>query len=121
QASHRSGEADRDHAVEQPDVDAELESVRRRDAEQLTRDELALDLPPLRGRVAGPVRREPTGVVGSEPVESEAMNELRGLPALGEDEGPEPARDELGAQARAVPERARAHPELLVDERRAPQ
>ena len=58
QARDRAREADRDHAVEQPDVDAELERVRRGHAEQLALDEAPLDLAPLRGRVAGAVRRE---------------------------------------------------------------
>ena len=58
QARDRAGEADRDHAVEQADVDPELERVRRAHAEQLAREEPLLDLAPLRGRVAGPVRRE---------------------------------------------------------------
>ena len=43
------GEADRDHAVEQADVDPELERVRRRDAEQLALEQPPLDLAPLRG------------------------------------------------------------------------
>ena len=49
QARHRAGEADRDRAVEQADVDSELERVRRRHAEELALDEPALDLPPLAG------------------------------------------------------------------------
>ena len=59
QRRDRAGEADRDRAVEQADVDAELERVRRRDAEQLAFDEPTLDLAALLGRVAGAVRREP--------------------------------------------------------------
>ena len=59
QRRDRAGEADGDRAVEQADVDAELERVRRRDAEQLALDEPPLDLAPLLGRVAGAVRREP--------------------------------------------------------------
>src|SRR5579864_3674641 len=59
QARDRSGEADRDRAVEQADVDAELERIGRRDAEQLALDEAPLDVAALLGRVAGAVRREP--------------------------------------------------------------
>ena len=54
-----AGEADRDRAVEQADVDPELERVRRGHAEQLALDEPTLDLAPLLRRVAGAVRREP--------------------------------------------------------------
>ena len=35
QAGHRAGESDRDHRVERPDVDPELERVRRAHSEQL--------------------------------------------------------------------------------------
>ena len=63
QAGDRAGEADRDHAVEQADVDPELERVRGGDAEQLARDEPPLDLAPLRRRVAGAVGREAAGLV----------------------------------------------------------
>ena len=55
----RAREADRDRAVEEADVDPELERVGRRDAEQIALDEPPLDLAPLLGRVAGAVRREP--------------------------------------------------------------
>ncbi len=55
------GESDRHGAVEQPDVDAQLERVRRRHAQELALDEPALDLPSLRRRVPGPVRREAPG------------------------------------------------------------
>ena len=59
EARDRAREADRDRAVEVADVDAELERVGRRDAEQLALDEPPLDLAPLLRRVAGAVRREP--------------------------------------------------------------
>ena len=45
---HRPGKADRDRAVEQPDVDPELERVGGGDAEQLAFDQAPLDLAPLR-------------------------------------------------------------------------
>ncbi len=59
QAGDRAREAHRDHAVEQADVDAELERVRRGHAEQLAGGEPPLDVAPLRGRVPGAIRREP--------------------------------------------------------------
>ena len=49
QRRDRAGEADRDHRVEQPDVDPELERVRRRHAEQVALAEPPLDLAPLPG------------------------------------------------------------------------
>ena len=54
----RAREADADHGVEEADVDPELERVRRRHAEQVAAGEPALDLPSLRGRVAGAVGRQ---------------------------------------------------------------
>ena len=45
--------------VQQPDVDPELERVRRADAEQLALEQPPLDLAALLRRVAGAVRREP--------------------------------------------------------------
>ena len=49
QARDRAREADGDRAVEQADVDAELERVGRGDAEELALDEPPLDVAPLRG------------------------------------------------------------------------
>ena len=46
----RAGEAVEHHRVEPADVDAELERVRRRDAEQLAAREVELELAPLLGR-----------------------------------------------------------------------
>ena len=63
QARDRPGEAGRDHAVEQADVDPQLERVGGGDAEQLAGGESPLDVPALRGCVAGPVGREPVAVL----------------------------------------------------------
>ncbi len=52
----RAGETVEDHRVEPADVDAELERVRRRDAEQPAAREVAFELAPLLGEVAGAVR-----------------------------------------------------------------
>ncbi len=121
QAGDRAGEAGRDHAVEQADVDPELERVGGRDAEQLARGEPPLDLAPLTRRVPGAVGGEPVAVLAAEPVDGEAVDQLRRLAALGEAERPQPARDELGHQPRRLAERARADAELLVEERRVPE
>ena len=45
----RPGEADRDRAVEEADVDSELERVRRRSRRELALDEAPLDLAALLG------------------------------------------------------------------------
>src|SRR5439155_22984807 len=74
QARDRAREADRDRAVEVADVYAELERVGGGDAEQLALHQTALDLPSLLRRVAGPVRREPSGSRGIEPVAGEAVD-----------------------------------------------
>ena len=60
-AQRRDGsrEADRDRAVEEADVDPELERVGRRHAEELALDEPPLDLAALLRGVAGAVGSEP--------------------------------------------------------------
>ena len=116
EARHRAGEAGRDHAVEQPDVDAELERVGRGDSEQLAGGQPLLDLAPLCRRVAGAVRGEPVAVLRAEPVGGEPVDQLRRLPALREAERAQPALDERGHQARRLAERACADAELLVEQ-----
>ena len=63
EARDRAREAGRDHAVEQADVDPELERVGRGDAEQLAGRQPPLDVAALRRRVAGPVGREPVAAL----------------------------------------------------------
>ncbi len=120
QRRDRSGEADRDRAVEEADVDPELERVGRGHAEELALDEASLDLAALLGRVAGAVRREPSRGRDVDALGREAVDQLGGLPALREADRPQPARRELGEQPCGVAERARPEPELRVEERRVP-
>src|SRR6476660_6764257 len=105
-ARHRAGETDRDRAVEVADVDAELERVGRCDSEQVALDEPPLDLAPLLRRVAGAVRRQPSGGRGIESITCEAVDELGGLAALREADRAESAADEAREEARRLPERA---------------
>ena len=114
-----AGEADRDHRVEQADVDPELERVRRRDAEEVTGREPSLDLAPLLRRVAGPVGREPRVV--AEPVGGEAVHELGCLAALRERERPQAPLDECRLQLRRLGERGPAQAELGIEQRRVPE
>ena len=65
QAGDRAGERDADRRVELADVDAELERVGGHHRQQLALGQPALDLAPLRGRVAGAVGRDPLGQVGA--------------------------------------------------------
>ncbi len=103
-----AGEADRDRAVEQADVDPELERVGRGHSEKLAFDETALDLAPLLGRVAGAIRGEPVRGRRVHPLDGEAMDQLRRLPALREADRPETPRRELREKPRRVAQRARA-------------
>jgi hypothetical protein len=122
QARDGPWEPDRDCAVEQADVDPELEGVRRRDSQQVAFDEAALELAALGGRVSGAVRREaPPERAVPDPVGGEAVNELGRPPALREADRSLPALDERGHDPGSLPERARALSELLVQERRVPQ
>jgi len=84
----RARESDRDRAVEEADVDAELEGVGRRDPEQLALDETLFDPAPLLRRVAGSVRREPPRRRDVDSLDREAVDELGRLAALGEADRP---------------------------------
>src|SRR4051812_28820225 len=75
QACDRPGKSDRDRAVEQADVDPELERVGRRHAQQLPLDEAPLDLTSLLRRVAGAIGSKAARLLGvSEPVDGEAVD-----------------------------------------------
>jgi hypothetical protein len=114
-----SGERHGDRRVEMPDVDAELERVRRDHAEQLALGEPALELPPLLGGVAGSVRSDLTlahGIV--EAVPGEPVDQLGGAPRAREADRAHVRLHEVGeeggrlAQARGTP------PRVLVQKRR---
>ena len=64
QARHGAGERHAQGGVELAHVDAELEGVRGHHREQVALGQAALDLAPLRGRVAGAVGGDPLGGVG---------------------------------------------------------
>ena len=106
QAGHGARKTDRDHAVEQADVDAQLERIRRGHAEQLAGREPLLDVAPLRRRVPGAVRREAVLVLAAEPLEGEAMDQLRRPAALREAQRAQAALDEA-RRAGGHPHRAR--------------
>src|SRR5262249_18015715 len=103
------------------DVDAELERIGRRHAEQLALDEAALDRTPLRGRVPGTVRREPFARLLVDSLAREPVDQLRALPALREADRAKPARDERGHDSRRIAARARAEAELCVEQLWVPQ
>src|SRR5207248_174395 len=121
QRRNRAWKTDRDGAVEQADVDAELERARRRDAEQLAFDEPPLDLTPLGRRVTGAVRCEPCAGLLVDALDGEPVDQLGGLAALGEADRPQATRDERGEQARRFAERAGAQAELGVEQLRVPE
>ena len=121
QARHGAREAHRKRAVEKPDVDPELERVRRRHAEEVALDEPTLDVSPLCRRVARAVGREAGGQLRPHALGGEPVDQLRRLPRLRETDRPQAALDEVGEELRAFPERAGAELELLVEERRVPE
>src|SRR5215211_3713411 len=59
EARHRSGEGHAQGGVELADVDAELEGVGGHYGEQLALGQVALDLPALNRRIAGPIGDDP--------------------------------------------------------------
>ena len=95
-----AGKGDRDRGVERADVDAELERVGRDHAEQLAGDEPALEVAPLRRRVARAVGRHPVrerGVaVGAQEGGGLASDQLDRLARLHEADRPRAALHELG-------------------------
>src|SRR6185295_7267492 len=113
--------ADREGAVEQADVDAELERVGRGDAEQLALHESALDVAPLLRRVAGAVGRKPLRGLRVDAIRRHAVDELRLLAALREADRAQAALHELGHDPRGVAEGACADAELGVDQLRVPE
>src|SRR5439155_6605741 len=84
QRRDRPRKADGDRAVEESDVDSQLERVRGGDAEQVTLDEAALDLTPLGRGVAGAVGSEPLGDLRIDALAREPVDQLRALAALRE-------------------------------------
>ena len=119
QRRDRSRKADRDHRVEQADVDPELERVGRGDPEQVALGEAPLDLAALLDGVARAVGREPRVV--AEPVGREAVDQLGRLAALGEGERAKAALDECRLELRSLRERRSAQPELDIEQRRVPE
>ena len=98
----RPREADRDRAVEQADVDAELERVRRGHAEELAFDEAPLDLASLLRGVAGAVRRKPLRCRGVDALGGEAVDQLGRLAALREADRAQTALDVSCERSRAA-------------------
>ncbi len=121
EGSDRPWEADGDCTVEQADVDAELEGIGGGDAEQLPLDEPALDLPPLCRCVTRAIRSEAGAGLGVDPVDGELVDQLRGLPALREADRAQAARHEPRHETRRLAERARAQPELGIEQLGIPQ
>ena len=92
----------------EPDVDPELERVRRRHAEQLALDEPPLDLAPLlRACSRRGTARAGRAVAASTPLGGEAVDQLGRLAALREADRPQAAR-RRARRAAATPRRARS-------------
>ena len=104
QRCERPREAVEHDRVERADVDAELERVRGRDAEQGAVGERAFELATLAGEVAGPVRRDPfrgPGAVSASIVARVGRDELGATPRAGERERRWPSATKR-ARTRAV-------------------
>src|SRR6185503_15451989 len=112
EARDRAREPDRDGGVERADVDAELQRVRRGDAEQVALDQPALDLAALGGRVAGAIGGEAARRLAVDALGGEAVDELSSLPALDEADGSLLALDQVGHQAGSLAERTRPDTEV---------
>ena len=119
----RAGEAVEHDRVEAADVDAELERVRGRDAEQPAARELELERAALRREVAGPVRgdaRTETGLELLEPRARVLRDELGAAPAARERERGVAGADEPGEQLGGLDVGRRARAGVLVEQRSLP-
>ncbi len=125
QARDGAGESDGERAVEQADVHAELERLGRHHAQQPPRDQIALDAPPLLGRVARAIRRQTLGHVVAprrdETLAREAEDELARLAALDEADGAQSARGQGGQETGGLAQRRATRPLRLVEQRRVPE
>ena len=124
QRRHRAREGHADRRVELAHVDAELEGIRGHHGQQLPLRQAALDLAPLRGRVAGAVGRDALGEVGParvlEAQAREALDQLDPAPRPQEADRAHLALDQSGQQHRGLRQRGGALAEPLVHERRVP-
>jgi hypothetical protein len=124
QRGDRPRERDADRGVERADVDAQLERVRRDDAEQVAVDEALLELAPLLRRVARAIWRDPVAQVAAPELLERELRELRDqlhrLARLHEDDRPRALRHELREQVRGLGQRRAARLQLLVGHGRVP-
>ena len=119
----RAREAVEHDRVEAADVDAELERVRGRDAEQPPARELELELAALRREVAGPVRGDPRAEPGLDLLEPRARvlrDELGAAAAAGERERRVAGAHEAGEQLGGLDVGRRARAGVLVEQRALP-
>ena len=119
-----SRERHADRRVERADVDAELERVGGHHAEQLALEQLALELAPLLGRIAGAVGGDAVGQLAAPAVLQrelrEARHQLDRLARLHEDDRARALRHQVGQQVGRLREHRAARGGLLVDDRRVP-
>ncbi len=100
-----AGEAGHDHGVQPGDVDAQLQRVRGRHAQEVTADQGGLQRPPLLRQVAAPVGRHPGHQrrlhLGEHPLRTE-RRQLRTA-----------TRTDEGQRARTFDDEVRQHPRRL--------
>ena len=124
QRGDRPGERDADRRVQRADVDPELQRVGRDDAEQLAGDQPPLQLPPLLGRVARAVGRDPLRQrripAPLQLVGRELRHQLDGLARLHEDDRPRALDHEPTSRFAASASAEPRSPRRVVDHRRVP-
>ena len=106
QRGERPRVAGQHHRVQPGDVDAELEGVGRRDAQQVTGRQRPLQLPPFLGQVAAAVGVHPADEVVAAAVVQQPPgllgHRLRAAPRPDERQGAGAALDQVGQQRRRV-------------------
>ena len=118
------GKGDADRRVELADVDPELQRAGRDHAQQISRDQVGLDLPSLGRRVPGPVRGDALGECGpslrGQALGCELADQLDPAPALEEADRPDPGSDQVGEEVGRLCQRGSAGAGRRVDQWRVP-
>ncbi len=119
----RAGKSVEHDRVETADVDAELERVGRRDAEQASAREIDLERAPLLGEIAGPIRGDAIREVGCDRGQAAARvlrDDLGPPPAPREREGLMTRTHEAGHELGGLDVRRRPRARVRVEERALP-
>ena len=116
---NRAREGAQQGRIQPPDVHPQFEGVGCGDADQLSREEPGLDVPPVPRRVTGSIRRYPVAV-SAETAGGADVDQLGGTPAPPEGDGMNPAAYQVHVKIRRLSDGRPAAARILLRERRVP-